>query len=146
MDLQELASGLTAQLVPFVPYLVQGGKTVGEEALKKFGEGVGGATWERVKCIWGKLWPRWQEKPAAQEAVADVAKDPKDEDAQAALRLQIKKTLAEDASLVAELTRLLAELGPRISYQAKVTGDGAAAQGPGATALGKGAKFIREGK
>ena len=41
---------------------------------------------------------------AALEAVRDVAHTPDDEDAQAALRVQLKKLLAEDQTLTEEVT------------------------------------------
>jgi len=51
-------------------------------------------------------------KPAALEAVQDAAERPDDEDALAALRLQLKKLLAEDEPLAKELARLLPQSGP----------------------------------
>lgn len=45
--------------------------------------------------------------PAAQEALADLAETPDDEDVQAAARLQIKKLLARDPALAQEVQRLL---------------------------------------
>jgi hypothetical protein len=48
-------------------------------------------------------------KPAAQEAVQDVAKAPEDADAQAVLRLQLKKLLAEDEALAREVAQLWEE-------------------------------------
>jgi len=57
--------------------------------------------------LWDKLRPKVEAKPAALEAVQDVAEHPDDEDALAALRQQLKKLLAEDEPLVQELARLL---------------------------------------
>ncbi|MDN5271213.1 hypothetical protein QTO31_04445 [Chloroflexus sp. MS-CIW-1] len=51
-------------------------------------------------------------RPAALEAAQDAAAHPDDEDALAALRLQLKKLLAEDDSLAQELARLLPQSGP----------------------------------
>ncbi len=51
-------------------------------------------------------------KPTLQEAVKDLAQDPADEDAQAALRHQLKKLLAEDAILAAEVARFWQEAKP----------------------------------
>jgi hypothetical protein len=51
-------------------------------------------------------------KPAALEAAQDAATHPDDEDTLAALRLQLKKLLAEDEALAQELARLLPRSGP----------------------------------
>lgn len=49
-------------------------------------------------------------KPAALEAVQDVARSPEDHDAQIALRHQWKKILKEDLTLAAEVTRLVQQI------------------------------------
>jgi tetratricopeptide (TPR) repeat protein len=49
-------------------------------------------------------------KPSAAEALADLEKAPEDADAQAALRLQLKKVLAEDADLRHALEPLVREI------------------------------------
>jgi hypothetical protein len=51
-----------------------------------------------------------QAKPAAQEAAQEVARNPQDTDAQAALRLQLKKILTEDQALARELVPLVQSL------------------------------------
>ena len=45
----------------------------------------------------------------------DVAEDPADEDRLAALRLQIRKAVAADAELAAELSQMLASAGVTIT-------------------------------
>jgi len=109
MDITALAQGLVAFLAPFLPYLLKTGKEAGKEAAKKIGEQFSEDAWERAKALWGKLRPKVEVKPAAQEAVQDVATAPDDADAQAALRLQLKKLLAEDQALAAEVTQLWEE-------------------------------------
>lgn len=93
MDPSQLASELTKILIP---YLLAGGAEIAKGAAGKAGEKL-------VEQIWSKLRPKVEAKPAAQEAVADVLKAPNDADAQAALRQQIKKILAEDEPLANEL-------------------------------------------
>lgn len=112
MDVSELAKQLAPILIQFLPYLVKAGGNVAEEAGKKFG----GESWDKVKSLWGKLQPKVETKPAAQEAVQDAAQNPKDEDAQAALRQQIKKILGEDEALAREIEPMVKSL-----QQANVT-------------------------
>ncbi len=102
MDIQTLAQQVTPFLAPFLPYLLKAGEKAAEEAGKKFGADA----WERAKALWTKLRPKVEAKPTAHEAVQDVAAAPDDPDTQAALRLQLKKLLAEDEALAAEVARL----------------------------------------
>lgn len=51
--------------------------------------------------------PKVEAKPAAQEVVQGVAAHPHDEDARAALRLQLKKLLAEDEALARQVQQVL---------------------------------------
>ena len=61
------------------------------------------------------------------EALADLEKQPKDADNQAALRVQLKKALEADPAFRAELATLVDEIkakgGDRIIQIANVTGD-----------------------
>lgn len=105
MDVTALAKDLVVFLAPFLPYLLKAGEKAAEEAGKKLGSDA----WDKAKALWGKLRPKVEAKPAAQEAVKDAAAAPQDEDAQAALRLQLRKILADDQVLAAEVARLWEE-------------------------------------
>jgi type II secretory pathway pseudopilin PulG len=61
--------------------------------------------------IYQAIKARLTKKPAAQEALGDLAKAPDDADLQASLRVQLKKLLAEDADFAGQLQRLLQEAG-----------------------------------
>jgi hypothetical protein len=102
----------TAVVTFLIPLLAEGGKATA----KKGGEALVAA-----------LERRFKEKPAAQEALEDVKKDPQDEDLQAALRVQLKKLLAADEAFRAELTQLLEQIK-------STSGGGILAQGEGAVA------------
>ena len=105
MDVITLAKELAVFLTPLLPYLLKAGEKAAEEAGKK----LGGDAWDRAKGLWAKLRPKVEAKPAAQEAVQDAVTAPNDEDIQAALRLQLRKLLAEDAVLAGEIERLWQE-------------------------------------
>lgn len=96
---------LTKLLTPFLPYLLK----LGDKAAEATAQKLGVDAWEKAKVIWTKLRPQVQVKPATQEAVEDVAKSPNDEDAQAALRQQLKKLLKENPNLESEIASLLKE-------------------------------------
>ncbi|ABY36507.1 MAG TPA: hypothetical protein DEF43_17720 [Chloroflexus aurantiacus] len=99
---------LVAFLAPFLPYLLKAGETAAEEA----GKNLGTEGWNWAKALWQKLQPKIAGKAAAQEAAEDVAKTPNDPDAQATFRQQLKKLLADDPTLAAELTSLLGQIRP----------------------------------
>jgi hypothetical protein len=123
MDPVTIATSVVAFLAP---YLAEGGKAVA----KKGGE-----------ALWAALQRRFKGKPAAEEALRDVKAAPQHADAQAALRLQLRKALSADPEFLAELAQLLEEAhagAPAASYQAEVRGSGAVAQGAGAVAAGAG--------
>jgi len=101
MDIATLAKDVTLFLTPFLPYLLKAGEKAAEEA----GKELGGDAWERAKGLWSRLRPQIEAKPTAQEAVTDAAAAPHDEDAQAALRLQLKKLFTENEELAREIER-----------------------------------------
>ena len=101
MDARELAQQLVTFLTPFLPYLVKMGEKAAEEAGKK----LGADAWERAKALWGRL----RGKERVVQAAQDLAASLDDPDAQAALRLQLKKALEADQVLAAEIARLWEE-------------------------------------
>ena len=124
MDIGTLASSLTAALVPLLPYLLK----AGEKAAEETGKAVADQSVEWAKSIWSKLSPKVEAKPAALEAAQDAAQSPEDEDAQAALRVQLKKLLTEDQSLAEEVSRWL--------EQGKAAGITVTASGERSVAIG----------
>jgi CHAT domain len=112
---------LTTFLAPFLPYLLQLGNKAAETAAGKFGEDA----WSKAKVVWNKLQPKVEAKAAAQEAVADVAESPEDEDYQAALRVQLKKLLENDAILTAALAQIMQRgaSAPQTQITQNVKGD-----------------------
>lgn len=103
MDIGELTQSLSTTLIPLLPYLLK----VGEKAAEEAGKKIGGETWDWAKDLWARLRPKVEAKPSALEAAQYVAQTPEDKDAQAALRMQIKKLLAEDEALAEEVTQWL---------------------------------------
>lgn len=103
MDTENLAQSIVAILTPLMPYLIK----LGEKAVEETGKKIGGDTWEQAKALWGKLRSKIEAKPAAQEATQDVTQTSGNENACAALRLQLKKLLSEDKTLAEEVSKLL---------------------------------------
>ncbi|GAA0403784.1 hypothetical protein Acor_24830 [Acrocarpospora corrugata] len=84
----------------------------------------GAAVWTKTQELaaeetagWGRrmlqrLAGRPESRPALESAVADVEADANDGDAVAALRMQVKKALAADPELAAEIATMLAAASP----------------------------------
>lgn len=112
LDAATLARMVTSLLAPAIPFLLKGSEQAWGEASKK----IGTDTWEWAKAIWTKLVSRSKTKLGGEEknteivkAATEVADNPSDEDAQAALRFQIKKLLTDDPELGLEIEKALNE-------------------------------------
>jgi len=125
MEIATLAAAL-------VPFLVKGGEKLAEMVAEK----LGNAGFEGAKGAWERLRRAIAGRPAAEDAVRDLAATPEDADYQAALRVQLKKLLEADTNLAEQLARAL-QAGPQADHRTGVHGDGAIAQGTGAVAAGK---------
>jgi formylglycine-generating enzyme required for sulfatase activity len=134
VDLTLLAAAFTELLAPLVPFLLK----AGEKAAEGAGEKIGADALERAKAVWRQV----KAKPDATKAAREVAKAPGDDDAKAALRLQLRKLLAADLDLAGEVEALLAAAGRAGVQQATVRGGGAVAQGRSAAA-GQGGAAIQ---
>ncbi len=119
---------LSGFLAPFLPYLVQTGQDLGEEAARK----LGAEGWGFAQRIWARLRPKVEEKPAAKEAAADAAAAGDDPRPIVALDMQLEKILAADAELAADIDRLLDEAS-KAGVTVVASGEGAVAIGGNAT-------------
>jgi len=112
--------------------------TYGREVLVRVEESAGDATAHLGLKLLARL-RRGNGKTGAavDEAVADVAQNPGDEDFHAALRAQVKKALSRDPELARDLAGLLGQAGVTVT----ATGDGAVAIGhnAGIVSTGEGA-------
>ncbi|MEW6031223.1 MAG: SUMF1/EgtB/PvdO family nonheme iron enzyme [Chloroflexota bacterium] len=99
MDIGELAKQLSEFLLPFLPYLIKGGKIAARAAIEKTGGNFADATWKKAEELWGKLRPKVEAKPAAQDAVNKAINKPDDIRVQGNLELQMEDILGEDEPL-----------------------------------------------
>lgn len=95
---------LTGFLGPFIPYLLDKGRRFAETAVSA----VEAEAWEFARRIWDRLGGAVEARPEARGAAEEVAKDPGDEQALAALQEQIDLLLADDARLAEQVAALLA--------------------------------------
>jgi hypothetical protein len=94
-----LAASAVAVLAP---YLAKAGD--------EFGKETGKAIASKIGALYQALKTRFENKPTAREALADLEANPGNEDAKAALRLQLRKQMNADPTLVDTLRQLLGEI------------------------------------
>lgn len=99
MDVTILAKTVVTFLSPFLPFLLKAAEKGAEEVGKKFGA----EALDRATSLWDKL----RGKSEVEKAAQDAAAMPDDPDAQAALRLQLKKLLTEDTAFADEIERFM---------------------------------------
>lgn len=117
MDPNAIAPFVMPWLIRYLPDLFSLAKTYGEKtidtiaekALEKVGENVTDETWKFGKPLLKKLLPKLAAKPAALEAVEDLAKSPDRSDFQTVMQVQLTKLLEADQDLLAEVQRIIAE-------------------------------------
>jgi hypothetical protein len=118
---------LVAFLSPFLPFLLKLGEKAAEKATEAAAGKFGEASWTKAQAVWEKLSPKVEAKESAKEAAVDVANAPEDEDFQVALKVQLKKLLAEDEVLVKAIAQILAadasDGTPGVQIVQTVTGD-----------------------
>jgi hypothetical protein len=93
---------LIAFLAPFLERLLKPGEELAGE--------VGESLWSHAGRLWGRLRSAIDGKPAAAEAVRDVADHPDSQGAKDSLAWQLEKLLAADPQLAKDLESLWAEV------------------------------------
>ena len=116
MDPATLATAALAILAPY---------------LAKAGEGLAGSIGQSLPENAGKLWTamigKFKGKPAAEEAVKDLAQNPADQDNQAVFRKELKKALSEDPEFLAALNALFEKAQKESIANSAVAGDNSTA-------------------
>jgi hypothetical protein len=131
MDVRLLADSLTQILAPALPCLAGRGR-------EELPNGAPGDM-EKAKVLWSRLRQKLEEKPSAAESIQDLVRVPEDLDAQAALRIQLRKLLEGDSVLAEQMASLIESDGTTMSpgARAAVHSSGAVAQGAGGIAIGR---------
>ena len=100
MDITLISKMVIDILSPALPFLLKVGENVTSDAAKK----IGSDSWRRASEIWNQLSTNHSSGEKFKEACKDYLEDVKDPDAEAALRLSIKKILNEDRELLSHLS------------------------------------------
>jgi hypothetical protein len=118
---------LIAFLSPFLPFLLKLGGKAAEKATETAAGKFGEASWAKAQAVWEQLSPKVEAKESAKEAALDVANAPEDKDFQVALKVQLKKLLAQDEALVNAIAQILqadvSDGTPGTQIVQNVTGD-----------------------
>ena len=94
-----------ALLARALPYLSH----AADHVAKKAGEAIGDTAWEFAQRVWTKVGARLRERPAAQEALDEVAASPQDEGARFVLERQLAKVFEADPALADEVEAIMLE-------------------------------------
>jgi hypothetical protein len=94
-----------------VPYVAAAAGAYGAAVVARVREVAADATVGLGGRLLHRLLMRAESAPAVEAAVLELAEDPADEDRLAALRLQIRKVLAADAELAADVAGMLLRAG-----------------------------------
>lgn len=138
MELQETVKVMAQVLAPALPFLLEVGNAAREKATEALGEGL----WDGAKRLWGRITGRGAATEAVVVAAREVALALGDADAEAAFRLQLRKLLAAEPALLAEVEPIVRQLQQFQAIRGQVTGSGSNAIGQGATAGGAGSVVI----
>ena len=106
LDSVSFVPPLVSFLAPFLGHLLKQKKyegTTGDHDLH---------AWETAKALWSKLGHRIKQRTALHAALQDAADAPYDDDALGSLRLQLKKLLSRDETLLKELHAIWEEAMP----------------------------------
>ena len=98
-----------------VPYVTAAAGAYGSAVLTKLQEQSADATVRTGGSLLRRLLRPEKSAPALEAAVLDLAEDTEDPDRQGALRLQIRKVLAEDDDLRAEISDVLKSAGATVT-------------------------------
>jgi hypothetical protein len=114
-------------LVSFITSFLLSLLNIGSKIVDGALEELGADALHKAKSLWTALSPRLQAKPAAQEAVVDLAAAPDNADLQAALRVQLQKLLDQEPALAETLTAIFNKPGtdgtPGIQIVQRVIGN-----------------------
>jgi hypothetical protein len=128
MDASSLAKLVVENLAPAIPFLVKAGESATADIIKD----IGVSAWEKSVNLWLKIKPKFNDNPKLKEAIQEVVDNNLDNDAQAALRLQLKKILMQDPILLKELS----ELVQNNSFQLNVSASGQGSVAAGGNIVG----------
>jgi hypothetical protein len=115
---------LVAFLSPFMPYLQELGKKLGEKAAESVAAKVGTDGWEQSKQIWNKLLPQLPEE--AKVVAEQVAAKPESSARQAMLQEELEALLQGNPQLAKEIAEIMATVPApnQVKITQVVTGDG----------------------
>lgn len=114
MDASSLAKLVVESLAPAIPFFVKAGEAATADIIKD----IGVSAWEKSVNLWLKIKPKLNDNPKLKEALQEVIDNNLDNDAQAALRLQLKKILMQDPILFNELSKLVQDNSLKVNISA----------------------------
>ena len=112
---QSLSGEVATLAAEVVPYASTAAAAYGGAVLAKVRDDAADATVGLGRRLLQRIFGTRRQDEPLPEPVADMVADPGDEDAAAALRLAVRKALAADPALQAEVREMLAQAGVSIT-------------------------------
>jgi formylglycine-generating enzyme required for sulfatase activity len=137
VDIANLAAQTAAILVPFLPFLIKGGKAAAKAAIEESGKLFSDELWDKAKALWGKLKPKVDAKPAAQDAIEKVICKPNDQRVMGNLELQLEDIFEEEPSLAIFAAETININSNLLSVGGSIKDNAQVAIGNGHTQIGK---------
>jgi hypothetical protein len=106
-DIGQIAAATATALAPFMPFLIDVGKTAGKKLAETVAAKGGETAWKKAEALWGKLTARFGDDPELKGAAMMVAAKPEEESYQTLLAKALGARLQENPALAQEIFDLL---------------------------------------
>jgi hypothetical protein len=103
----QIAAATVNALAPFLPFLIELGKTSAKKLGEVIAEKGGEATWKTAQDLWNKIRFHFGGDPEVKGSIAVVAAEPEDEARQTMLAEVLAARLSRNSDLAQELLDLL---------------------------------------
>lgn len=124
-------AAITAFLAPFLSALLKPVTAAAADAAGSLGQ----AAVEQAKVLWGHLRGKVETKPIARAAAEEIAANPDDAAARAALQGQLEKIVEDDPAFADELAKLWENAKRQAGITVTVTASGAGSIAVGGNAI-----------
>mgnify|MGYP006297403901 CR=1 FL=1 len=107
MSIAEISVAVVDRLAPFLPFLIEAGKTSVKKLSEVMAEKGGETAWNKAQALWRKVKTRFGGDSEVQSAATVVAAKPEDGSRQTMLAEILNRRLQEDPVLAKELLDVL---------------------------------------
>jgi hypothetical protein len=107
IDTVQIASTVVTLTAPFMPYLLEPSKVVGQKWIEVIAEKGGEAAWNKAQTLWGKVFSHFGNDAKVKGSALFVSADPDDETSQTLLVKALAVRFQEDPQFAQELLQIV---------------------------------------